>query len=90
MNKARRKQIEAVKDKIADAQALIAEIMEEVESIRDEEQDYLDNIPENLQASERYDAAEESVSNLDNACDELSSLDYTMESIVESLDAAAE
>ena len=51
MNKLRRKAL----DRIAET---LNELYEELESLRDEEHDYMDNMPENLQGSERYEAAE--------------------------------
>lgn len=39
--------------------------------IRYEEESYMDNIPENLQTSTRYDDAEEAFDHLDNAYDKL-------------------
>ena len=47
-----------------------------MEDIKSDEQDYLDNIPENLQGSERYSIAEEAIDNLDSAIDELKSTDF--------------
>lgn len=60
MNKARREQI-------AKAVALVAEALELLEAARDEEQEYVDNFPENMQGTERYEAAEGFVSAMDNA-----------------------
>ena len=64
MNKPRRKALE----KIAET---LNELYEELESLRDEEQDYMDNMPENLQGSERYEAAENAVGYMDDALDRL-------------------
>jgi hypothetical protein len=47
-------------------------IIEQLRAIMDAEQAYLDNIPENLQNSRFYDAAETSISALDEALDILS------------------
>jgi len=47
-------------------------IIEQLRAIVDAEQAYLDNIPENLQNSRFYDAAETSISALDEALDILS------------------
>ena len=44
----------------------------------DEEQEYMDNMPENFQCSERYEKAEEAVASLEEALD---SLDSAMEAI---------
>lgn len=69
MNKARRKQLSevtralnAVKDK--DDLYLI---INELDSIKDDEQDYFDNIPENLQYSQRAEDSEQAIDNLDEA-----------------------
>lgn len=60
MNKARRKAIEKVVSDLYDIQSA-------VEELRDEEQEYLDNIPENPQGSERYELAEQALENLNSA-----------------------
>ena len=48
MNKTRRKQID-------DVIAGLQELQETVETIMNDEEEYRDNIPENLQGSERYE-----------------------------------
>jgi t-SNARE complex subunit (syntaxin) len=64
MNKARRKAIEKVVSDLYDIQSA-------VEELRDEEQEYLDNISENLQGSERYELAEQALENLNSAYDSI-------------------
>lgn len=71
MNKSRRKSLQLIFDEIT-------ELKDKLEIILDEEECYRDNIPENLQASERYEKAEaatekiyEAVSYLENAAYEL-------------------
>lgn len=66
MNKQRRKQIEDVTGKIRD-------LLADLENLRDEEEEYKDNIPENLQGSERYENAEECVYDLTEAIDSIES-----------------
>ena len=65
MNNSRRKELEKAVNLLEEAQSII-------ENCRDEEQDYLDNMPENLQSSEKHDMAEEAVNNLESACEYLS------------------
>lgn len=73
MNNQRRKEIEQV---IKD----LDKISSQIDGIQDEEQDYLDNIPENLQDSDRYYAAEEVVDNLGLAKDSIDeAVDYLRE-----------
>lgn len=76
MNKQRRKWIEDVTSKLYDLQS-------EIESILEEEQEYMDNMPENLQCSERYETAEAAVDNLESACS-------SMEELIEYLNDASE
>ena len=58
-----------------------------VDSIKSEEEEYRDNMPENLQNSERYYAADEACSNLDSALDLLQGFDdtTTVDECIESL-----
>jgi chaperonin cofactor prefoldin len=60
MNKERRKQIEKLIEAIENA-------VSELESIQEEEQDYYDNVPENLQSGERYEASEAAIDSMDSA-----------------------
>lgn len=73
MNKERRARIEEVVDQIS-------VLCQELEELRDEEQEYMYNMPENLQCSERYEMAEEAVDNLDSAIGSLEeAIDYANE-----------
>lgn len=60
MNNARRKKLNTILEKIV-------EIHNALEEIKDEEQEYFENIPENLQSSERYEKAENAVAALEDA-----------------------
>lgn len=64
MNKARRKWLENVS-------AMIAEAKEQLEQIRDEEQEAYDNMPESLQDSDRGNQLYENVDNLDTMASDL-------------------
>lgn len=76
MNKARRKNIQDVVDQLE-------ELKSTLEDIQGEEEEYRDNIPENLQGSERYEKADE-------ACDTLSGAVDDLEDIITSLGELAE
>ena len=77
MNKARRKSLSEIYDTLA----LLAERLEE---LIDEENKIRDNIPENLRGSDRYQAAEEAVSNLEDAFE---SLGFAYDSIEDAMNA---
>lgn len=62
MNKARRTILIKVCDSLMDLQ-------EEVSAVRDEEEEAMENMPESLKGSERYEQMEEAVGVLDEAND---------------------
>lgn len=76
MNKERRRSFRILALKLE-------ELREYLEALKDEEQDYYDNMPESLQCSEMGERAEEAVSNLEDAYD---SIDSAIDSIHEALD----
>lgn len=92
MNNKRRKQIGAVRVAIEEAKAKlnIEDIIAQIEEIRDEEQDSFDNMPENLQQSEKGQASETAIQALSDACDNLQSLldNLDFETVISSLDEA--
>ena len=76
MNKARRKALDEVISKIEEAKELL-------ENLQAEEEEYRDNMPENLQGSERYEAADAAVDNKSSAVDALDEAISSIESAQE-------
>lgn len=76
MNKARRKALDEVISKIEEAKELL-------ENLQAEEEEYRDNMPENLQCSERYEAADAAVDNMSSAVDALDEAISSIESAQE-------
>ena len=76
MNNPRRKALNKIKDQIEDLKMALEELLEE-------EQEDFGNIPENLEGSERYEKAEESVSALEDAVSNL-------EEAIDNIDIATE
>lgn len=71
MNKARRKELSAViraLNTIQDKDDLYS-CISTLEDIKSEEESYYDNIPENLQYSQRAENSEEAIDNMDEALD---------------------
>jgi type II secretory pathway pseudopilin PulG len=60
MNKQRRKDLERAEELLREAQAII-------QQARDEEQEYRDNLPDNMQDGERADAIDGNISCLEDA-----------------------
>lgn len=76
MNKQRRKTLQELYD-------IIVEAKDNLEMVMGEEEEYRDNMPENLQGSERYEKASEACDNLDEAVSGL-------ESVLECIETAME
>lgn len=76
MNKARRKALDEVISKIEEAKELL-------ENLQAEEEEYRDNMPENLQGSEGYEAADAAVDNMSSAVDALDEAISSIESAQE-------
>jgi ribonuclease HI len=90
MNNNRRKDINAI---INALQALterqtLDSLLSDTETVRDDEQEYFDNMPESLQGGDKGSAAEEAASNLDQACDALQEAIDALNTALESLEAA--
>lgn len=72
MNKLRRAQIEKLSGQLSD-------LKDEIDNILSDENDYHDNVPENMQSGERYEQSETAIDNLESAVsyldDAISSLD---------------
>ena len=76
MNKARRKVIQEIHDKIVD-------LKDSLDDIISEEEEYRDNIPENMQGSDKY-------AKVDEACDALHDAITNLEDAVDNLNTAME
>lgn len=74
---------EQVKKRIEEIRTRIQSIQDSIYSITSEEEDYMWNIPENLQNSDRYYAAEEAVDNLESASDSVSEADDELGELLE-------
>lgn len=76
MNKQRRKQIEEVIEPLS-------VLLEVINDIKDSEQEYLENMPENLQDSEKAGKAQTAIDALESAYD---SLEEAINSLNESIE----
>lgn len=76
MNKIRRKNLQTIIDQLEGLKGSLEDLLAE-------EEEYRDNIPENMQESERYEKADE-------ACDNLSGAVDSLEEAISSIEAAIE
>lgn len=89
MNNTRRKAISEVSQKVGNIKGELEALMQEIEEIKCEEEDYKDNIPENLQGGEKYEAAESAIENLEEAYSSLDDIVGSLEEAESYLDEAA-
>jgi len=67
MNKARRTEIRGLIDRLNQITSDIEFLINDIELVRDEEQEAFDNMPESLQQGDRGQTSEEAISNLEEA-----------------------
>lgn len=97
MNKDRRKQlselcdrVKALEEKINELKELRDGIVTDLESVRDEEQEALDNLPESLQNGERWQDMRSSIDSMESALSSLEDigLDIEIDDVVTTIDEA--
>ena len=76
MNNIRRKQLAAIMERLE-------ELKSDIELVLEEEQEAMDNVPESLWGSERYERMEEAVSNMEEAVSGLEDVISSIECAVE-------
>lgn len=76
MNKERRKEIQNAADLIRKAQETIEEAKEVLETVKADEEEYYDNMPESIQNGEKGSQAQTAIDALDNAISDLEGFDF--------------
>ena len=77
------------RDRLAAAVELLRRAETIVSAVADEESDDMDNLPENLQSSQRFEAMEDAVDNLNEAIDSLSAAQENIASAIDSIKEAS-
>ena len=85
MNNARRKQIDEAISLLEAARTNLEAARDAVETIKSDEEEYKDNLPENLQNSEKAQNAETAVSNLEEVHE---ALDIDIDDLITKLNEA--
>lgn len=71
MNKARRTQLEKLADQFENGEIDADDLKSQLETICDEEDEYRENMPENMQSSDRYSDSEQASDQMGMAIDEI-------------------
>lgn len=90
MNKTRRNVIWEIRDRLEQMKDEVEDLKEQINTPKDEEQEYADNMPENMQSSDRHEKAETAVSCMDRAMDALYDVMDQLDIAIGELKEAAE
>lgn len=74
MNKQRRKALEALASQLSELTGKLDDIKSELENLRDEEQEYYDNMPGSLQNGEKGEAAQSCVEKMESVIEAIDTL----------------
>ena len=88
MNNTRRRAITDLINRANEFGNNFGELVSDLEDIRDEEQDCLDNMPESLEGSDRYCCMEEALQNLEDALEEAQGIVDSIDTMVSCLEDA--
>ena len=86
MNNTRRKALSKLAEEARELAGKLADLKTALEDLKGEEEEYRDNMPENLQGSEKYEAADAAVSAMEEALDAIPDMDE----VADLIDNAAE
>ena len=76
MNKARRREISAIIERLEACKA-------DLDCLREEEQGCFDSLPEALQDAEKGETMQENADDLENACDEIDNIIEGLQEVIE-------
>lgn len=88
MNKERRKQIQEIVEELNSIKDRLSELISDIESLEEEEQEYFDNIPENLLSSQRACDSEEAIDYLYSGKHELEDTMCYIDAAIDDLENA--
>lgn len=83
MNNIRRKEIREIIDELETLAGKLDDLYSWLDELKSEEEEYRDNIPENLQGGIRYEESEEASDNMEYASDALFDLSLEMTNYIE-------
>ena len=90
MNKQRRRTIYEINTRLEALQGEMESLLDDILAVIDEETEYRDNIPENMQGGERYEMADSACDSLQSAYDTLKSAKNNLDDVTSSLEEATD
>ena len=90
MNKDRRKALGSLTEQLDTLKGKLNDIQQELEGLRDEEQEYYDNMPESFQMGDKGQAAEEAIGYLDEAATAAGEAESQIDEVMTAIESACE
>lgn len=90
MNKQRRAEIAKITTALNDARVALENWRDEIDTLKSEEEEYRDAMPENMQSGERYTTADAACDALQEAYDAVDEAVSALDNAANSLDTASE
>lgn len=90
MNKDRRKTLDELRERLNAAEGRFNEVKVDIESVRDEEQDTFDNMPESFQNGERGEMSQAAIDAMDEAAGHIEEIIEMLAEAANALETAAE
>lgn len=87
MNNQRRKDIRKAADLLYKLQIALDEVKDILDTARNEEQEYMDNMPESLQSGEKYSNAENAVDVLEDVISNIEDIQSNIETQMENIES---
>lgn len=88
MNKERRKAIADISEQISTLQGSLFDLREQIDNLRDEEQECLDNMPDSFKDGDKGSTAQEAIDALEAAMEACDTADGALDDVVNNLSNA--
>lgn len=90
MNNGRRKALSKLHAMIEEIKGKLEDANSEIETLKDEEQDYYDNMPESLQGGEKGEKAQSAIDALEEVNNSLDDIVGNLDDVLSKIDEAGE
>lgn len=90
MNKVRRKALAALYEGLSKVQFAVQDIKDELNTLKGEEEEYKENMPESLQDGDKGEKAQSAIDAMQEAFDKLEEIDSSLDEAMTSIETAGE
>jgi uncharacterized coiled-coil DUF342 family protein len=90
MNKDRRKALSNLCDEVRALEGTLSDLKDQLDTLRDEEQEYYDNMPENMQDGDKGQLAQTAIEAMEEAINALDEMIGNVDTAVSGIESAQE